>query len=289
MFEALLSRLRGAFDFDVLKPIFPVFYVAMLVSTYAAVRSRASRRLALWTALLLGILPELATAQSPGGSADMPEAAFVAGTIAASFRRESRRAAPFLIGSLTVVKPEGTVLALIASAAVLGLWSRGGLRHLLRRLRIHAADIGIVAVFLLLRLGFLRWYGIDDRTYSHIDASSLSRALDRVGLVVSTAAGLALDPAVWGVLWPLFLVAGLALGRLGSPAERCLVGAVLAALAAYTAIFLFTNWNVPLHLRQAYTRLLAQIAPAAAIAIALSYERVHRRLTRAATATRVGP
>ena len=46
-YEALFSLLRGGFDLDRLKPIFSIFYVSMLLSTYAAARSLCSRRWAL--------------------------------------------------------------------------------------------------------------------------------------------------------------------------------------------------------------------------------------------------
>ncbi len=90
-------------------------------------------------------------------------------------------------------------------------------------------------------------------------------------------ARLALDPAQWGLFWPAALAGSLVLLAGGTRKERGLALAVCAAVAADTAIFLFTNWDVLLHARQAYSRLLSQVAPAAAIAIALSYWRLRRR------------
>ena len=282
MYEAMLARLRGSFDFDQFKPIFPLFYFSIVVSTFAAVRQRTSLRVALVTGLLVGLLPEIATAQAAGGSSDMPLAAFVAGTVAACLRRESRRAVPFLIGSLTAVKNEGTILAIVASGAILWYWygsgnrTSGGLRPFRKRVKAHAAGIAVVAAYLVSRLAFLRWLDIHDPTYGPINAANLERAVERLGLVVRVCFRLALDPAVWGVLWPLALIASLVLWARGAKSERTLAGALWSAIGAYTAILLFTNWDVELQAVQAYHRLLSQLAPAALVAIALSYWRMRR-------------
>ena len=42
------------------------------------------------------------------------------------------------------------------------------------------------------------------------------------------------------------------------------------------AVFLFTNWPVPLHIEQAFPRLLEQIAPAAAVVIVGAYAHLSR-------------
>ena len=289
MWEAMLARLRGRFDFDQFKPIFPLFYLSILVSTFAAVRRRTSLRVALGTALLVGLLPEIATAQAAGGSSDMPLAAFVAGTIAACFRRESRRAVPFLIGSLTAVKNEGTILAIVASGAILWYWTSGGLRPFRARVKAHAAGIAVVAAYLVSRVAFLRWLDVHDPTYGPINAANLARAVERLGLVVRVCLRLALDPAVWGVLWPLALIASLVLWARGAKSERALAGALWAAIGAYTAILLFTNWDVELQAVQAYHRLLSQLAPAALVAIALSYWRMRRTFDVPSRATSAAP
>ena len=277
MAEAMLARLRGPFDFDRLKPILPFLYVSLILSTFAAVRARAPRRVALWAALLVALLPELATTQAVGGSSDMPLAAFVAATAAACFRRESRRALPFLIGSLTTIKNEGTVLALIASAAVLAYWAAGGPRRLVRRLRRHAAAVAITAAFLVARFAFLAWVDVTDMTYASVNAASIARAFHRLDAVVGVCARLALRPDQWGLFWPVALLASVALWIRGSRRARCFAAALWTAVAAYTSILLFTNWNVELQAVQAYSRLLAQLSPAALVVVALSYEDLRRR------------
>jgi hypothetical protein len=83
-----------------------------------------------------------------------------------------------------------------------------------------------------------------------------------------------LNISEWGVFWPAFLGSAAILAVAGAARERALVYAMLASLTAYTSIFCSTNWELALHIHQAYSRLLVQIAPVAAIGIAAAYARL---------------
>jgi TRAP-type C4-dicarboxylate transport system permease large subunit len=138
--------------------------------------------------------------------------------------------------------------------------------------------VAIVAAFLGTRFAFLRWLDVQDHTYGSLSARHLARAAERFETVLRVCGRLALDPEVWGLLWPVAFVAGVVLAVRGTRTERALAGALWTSVAAYTAIFLFTNWDVELQAVQAYTRLLSQLAPAAIVAIALSYGRVRHAI-----------
>ena len=63
-------------------------------------------------------------------------------------------------------------------------------------------------------------------------------------------------------------LAAVLLIRRGRADVRALTFGTLAVLAEYGAIFLFTNWSdVALHIEQAFPRLLAHIAPVAAVSV----------------------
>ena len=53
--------------------------------------------------------------------------------------------------------------------------------------------------------------------------------------------------------------------------------ATVAAMGVVASVFLFTNWDIAVHVEGAYSRLLAQLAPAAAVVIGSAAERVWRR------------
>ncbi|HYX19498.1 MAG TPA: hypothetical protein VFA98_01475 [Thermoanaerobaculia bacterium] len=272
LYEALLQVVRGQFDFDSFKPVFLPFYYSLLVATYGAARAVLPARLAAAATLMLALLPLTSTGTAAGAYADMPQAAFVAGVVAAALRRtDSHGALPWLIGGLTVVKPEGTIIAVIAGAAVAYAWW-------IEKRPVHRLPwgrIAIVAVFLALRLGYVRWASVSDSVYV-VTGESLMLAARRIPHVAHLCLVKMLSPRRWGLLWPAFGLAALVLGRRGSAAEASLAVATAVAAALFAVIFLFTTWPVELHIDQAYPRLLAQISPAAVVA-ALSGWRCARR------------
>lgn len=279
LYEALLCVARGEFDFDALKPIFLPFYLSLLLSTYAAVRTDASRRWALAVTLLLALLPGVSTRQSAGGYADMPQAACVAAVVAASLQPDPRvvgwRAPlPWLIGSLTTIKSEGMILAALACMAVLLFWSSEQPRRLRERLRREWGAAAVIGTFVALRIGYVRWLGVQDTTYGPLDAAHLRRVPGLFGRVAVLCLRQILDVDEWGFFWPAFLLACPVVFLRGTKRERCLSLATAAGLATYAGIFLFTNWEVALHVENSFSRLLVQLAPAAAVVIGAAGHRI---------------
>src|SRR6185369_14933356 len=64
MLQALVAKLRGTFEWEAVKAIFPLFFVSLLVSAYSAARAFVPRGPALAASALLGLLPAVATHQS---------------------------------------------------------------------------------------------------------------------------------------------------------------------------------------------------------------------------------
>lgn len=276
LYEALLSLARGSFDFDALKPVFLVFYVAMAVATWRAARAIAPRPLALAGTALLCLLPMVSTRTAAGGYADLPQAACVAGVLAALLAGDAapggRSPLPWLVGSLVTVKSEGLILAAICcvTAAALMAVRRQGMPR--PGLRSAVSFLAPPALFIALRLAYVRWVNSGDLEFSPVNAESLPRALSRLREVLELCAKQLADTQSWGFFWPIFLVAVVCVFVTKAPVlVRAVAGATVFALAAYMAVFLFTNWPVPLHVEQAFPRLLQQLAPAAAVVIAAAF------------------
>jgi hypothetical protein len=270
--EALLQVVRGKFDFDSFKPVFLPLYYSLLVATYGAARAIVSARLAAAATLMLALLPLNSTGPAAGGYADMPQTAFTAGVVGAALRRrESGDALPWLIGGLTAVKPEGTILAVVASVAALVAWriERKGAS------RWPWSGIAVVAAFLALRVGHVRWVGAADSVYV-VSRESLSAAAGRIPHVARVCLVKMLSPRRWGLLWPAFGLAALVLARRGSATERSLALATAFSAGLFATIFLFTTWPLDVHIDQAYPRLLAQLSPAAVAAVFAGWIRAHR-------------
>jgi hypothetical protein len=279
LFEALFSRVRGGFDFDRYKPLFAYFYVSLLLGTYAAARSLCSRRWALCAVLLVALLPGITTGSAAGGYVDMPLAAFVAAAAAAGLRTGDadagwRSPLPWLLGAMTAVKQEGMILALIGCGAIVLFWLGERPRRLAARVRTAAPSAAVVLAFIVLRVGYVRWIGVHDLTWGPFDAGHRLRALHSVPLVASLCLRWLLHAWTWGLFWPAFFAAALLVAATRQTRPAILAVAVTTAVAAEAGLFLFTNWDIKTHIDGGYTRLLVQLAPAAAAVIAAAASRI---------------
>lgn len=278
LMEAMFARLQGHFDYDRLKPLFVCLYLSMLLGTYATARCLCSRRWALAAVLLVALLPQLTT-DSAAGLVDMPLAAFVAAVASASLREDSRRfgagsPVPWLIGAMTTVKQEGMVLALLACGAFGLAWMLERPRRFATRVREQAAAIAVIGGFVAIRVAYVRWTGVHDITWGPFDAEHRIRALHSLRLVASLCLRVLLQPGVWGLFWPAFFVAAAYVVAWKQIRPTLVALAVAAAIGIEAGVFLFTNWDIATHVFGAYGRLLAQLAPAAAVIITAAAERI---------------
>ncbi len=287
LYEALLCLVRGGFDFDKLKPIFLVFYVSMLVSMYSALRASATPRLASVGTLMLALVPTLSTRTAAGAYADMPQAAMLAGVVAACLS-PGDSALPWLIGGLTTVKAEGTILAVLACAGILLFWFLESPRGFPARVRREARNIAVVACLVGLRLAYVRWSGATDDVYGPLDGAHLGAAIRRIPHVARLCLKELASFHHWGLLWPAVLAAAIVLLVKGSAREKSLAIAVCFATIVLAGPFLFTSWPLDLHVYQAYFRLLAQISAAAMAVAALGYQRARSASTAAEPAPAKG-
>ena len=270
--EALLSLLRGGFDFDRLKAVFPIFYVSMLVSMFSALRASAGPRRAAVGTLMLALVPTLSTRTAAGACADMPQAAMLAGVVAACLN-PGDAALPWLIGGLTTVKAEGMILAALACAGILLFWVLESPRGFPGRVRREAGNIAVVLGLVGLRLAYVRWSRAADAVYAPLDAPHLREAMGRIPQVAALCLRELANFPRWGLLWPAFLAAAIVLLVSGSARERSLAIATFLATLVLGVPFLFTTWELDLHVKQAYFRLLAQLGPAAIAVVILGYTR----------------
>jgi hypothetical protein len=280
LFQALVCKVRGDFEWNALKPVFGFFYLSMLISTFRSATVLVSRPVALAATALLALTPAVSTRFSVGGYADMPQAALVAGLTAAllGLRSPSKigfhSPVPWLVGGLMLVKSEGIVLALIVCSTIVACRLPGAVGEVKRDCYRHRVGIALVFGCFALRWLSLVWLQSQDPTYGPLDWTHLLRAYQNLMLVPQMCLNRMLNVSEWGVFWPAFLSSVVILAVMGTWRERALAGAALAAVFAYTLIFYLTNWDIKLHVEQAYSRLLVQVAPAASVAVACAYERL---------------
>jgi hypothetical protein len=132
----------------------------------------------------------------------------------------------------------------------------------------------IVTAFFLVRFVYVRWIGAPEFVYTLGPSAALAKIPETLKLCLIELA----RPSRWGVLWPAFLVAAVILAARGASREKALAAGTAAALLLMMVPFFFTNWPLALQVEQAYFRLAAQIAPAAAVTLVLAYETARRRI-----------
>ena len=282
LYQALLSLLRGEFVFEGTKPVFAFFFISMLVSTFHAARGLASRRIALGATALLASIPALATRINLEGFADMPQACLVAAVVAAFFQAGGlsrpasfREPLPWLWVGLLLVKNEGIILSTILGMVIGVLWMAGGPSLFIRKCRLYWRPIGIVVSGGILRIWMIYWVGGHDPVFGSLSsAATWSRAYVRLLEVPRLCLDRLIDFHEWGLLWPAFLLAIPIVLIAGQRREKMAVLAAGSALASYTSIFYFTNWDVFQHISTAYDRLLSQIAPLVVVILVMAYVRL---------------
>lgn len=277
MYEVFTAIVRGGFDFDRFKPIFLVLFLGMVAVTYEAGRRVAGSRAGLMAAALVALLPQLATGSAAGGYADMPLAFFVAALTSAVLAGEEDRrgfsATPWLLGALCMVKDEGLVLAAIAVMTTASYWLLTASRVPVgTRLKNNAAGILIAAAMIMSRVAYLRWLDYQDSTFLDVNRDTFPIAMHRIPEVAALGLGHVFDLGMWGLFWPAFLTSTVIILVMRCDARiRAISLSVLLAVGAFFGMFLFTNWELALHINQALPRLLAQVAPAAAVVMVAAY------------------
>ncbi len=272
LFEALQARLTGHFVFDQVSPVFQIFHVSLIMGTWEAARRLTGRTGAWFASSLVALLPEISTGTAAGGYADMPQAAVIAAALAAAADPHERRASwraqvPWLCVAVMTVKSEGTLLVVVAvtMALLVMLTQRRGRDRL--PLRSFVPWVGIVGSAFALRIVHLAWNHHHDDLFVTLNGAAFIRALHRFPEVVGACSRVLADPRLWGVFWLAVLAVAARSLIHDDGFERWLSAFVIADVLVFSAVFLFSTWPVALHVSQAYSRLLAQVAPVGAVTL----------------------
>jgi len=264
----------------------PVFFASLLVSVFDLARRVLPRRHAVYAPLIAAFVPALSSDLNAGGFADLALAAFVAGAAAALLDPPDssgwRSPAAWHLAAMTTIKPEGALLAAVAIVAV----ALGNSRMTLSRISRYGREAVIVGGAILLGRLYSFWIAVPNFWYG-FDPGLPGIAARKLLDIAGAAAAIALRPSLWGLFWPAFLAASVAVFLRGTAVQRRLAGAVAGAAFLGAGIFLFSRWAewtsspsrggaVAEHVAIAYPRLLEQVAGVAAVVIVAGYGLVFR-------------
>jgi hypothetical protein len=161
-----------------------------------------------------------------------------------------------------MVKNEGVILfavAIVVAGAALGR----------RILDFWKPVLGLLAA-LALRIGYLRWTSVVDMEFG----INFSRAYHRIAQLPGAAIPWILRWDDWALYWPAALLACVILLIIGRAAERALAAGLALGVAAYTVLYLFTNWDMALHISNSYPRLLEHLTPVATLSMVAAWGRL---------------
>jgi hypothetical protein len=259
--QALTADLAGAsLDGYVVRPIYALFYPALVAALAPALVRAGGCRAAAWTIATLFAAPivRLEREAGPFGTySDFPLASFFGAGIAVLMhpcaRREPWRGAVagLLLAAAAGTKNEGAILALAAPAALGWIGGTGGPRRVLVSRLLAAAAVVLALV------GIVTWKGRiplrnEEPFLESASPLELARGLaERGPAVAARAVRMAVEPP-WGFLFWIALplaAAGWRGSRGRAPrAGLALVGCQLAlAFAAYAVVsdvgIVSTTWN----------------------------------------------
>ena len=262
----------GRVDQQLVKVLFPLFYVALACVLGGAVRRLTNTGTALLAVAALGLLPPLTVI--PGaisGYAEVPLASAIVAAIAvalAGLEQRSSRAF-WLAGALAAVaawtKAEGAILALCLGAAVFVMAGR-------RAAPLVFLPLAVVVPWMI----FQHVWGMPERDFPSLSPLVALANLERAPAIARVAARELVTPGHWGLLWPSVAII-VAMGLM----YRTLRGvhAVLASVAVvpigmYLASYFFSGWtDIEGHVRTSFVRLLVPLAPIAIMFVAAQLSR----------------
>jgi hypothetical protein len=225
-------------DVDRVRPFFVLIPIALVLALHDFLG---------WFVLALAWLPPLLVAHEGGALSaysDLSAMAFFSMAVAAVMRKEASGGA--WLAFLVLTKNEGLILA-IALVLVARSW----------RLAIGPA----------LSMAILAWWRMSIPDAYDERYGVLIRDLQLPRLVPAARALMAhaFDPAVWGVLWIVFIVA--AVIRMRRRESLVIPAAIGIAFAAYAVAFAVTSWDIAELSKVAADRLLLHLAGPALIVV----------------------
>jgi hypothetical protein len=270
LYHAVLSAIRGRFEWLALEPNYLIFFLSLLISSWSLARNWMGPRAAMFTTTVVAAMPTFLGFWSTGGYADMPQAALLIAAVAAATQRDpapGRHPLAFLLSGVLMVKSEGSILVWILTGAI-------AIYVLLRMrneawtwLRRHALGVGWVIIAVAALRAYLAWIPSQDAMYADPSLAGFTKG----PLVLLHCWKHLGDYTEWGLLWPCFAGAALIIWFRGELEQKFAAAGVMAALGAYTVVFYFTNWgDVQLHIDQAFPRLLVHLAPIATVLVIAS-------------------
>jgi 4-amino-4-deoxy-L-arabinose transferase-like glycosyltransferase len=248
----------GAADASLVKPLFPLFYSALLLGFHGALRARLGAATALVATAALALIPRLAD-YAGTGLADVPMAAFLVGAAAtyAAYKdggdRRSLAAAGVLLGLAVLTKRDA--LPYLGAAVLAVAWME---RRQAPSAWFAVPSIALCAPWYL----YVRLSAVPDRDFLAATPAHLAAHLDRLAPIARLFSLNLLATNEWNVLWYVAaatLLLAIRRKTVRAPALLLLVGIPLAAFVGSLCLSAWPDYT--LHVRTSLDRLILGTVP----------------------------
>jgi 4-amino-4-deoxy-L-arabinose transferase-like glycosyltransferase len=282
--ETLTYFFLGGLNDQLVKVIFPLYFLAILTLVYFFMRRFAGRTYSLLFTFILATIPQF-TAQSTSGYIDVPFGYYASAAMLLLFlwfKDAGQRGLLWLsalfagLGAWT--KNEGLMYCVI-NAVLLAIFFTLERRTVLPRKQfLYLA--GYIGIMVLVNIPWFYVKGLRHLLNSEINLADLNpenifHNAGRIWPITYEFQKQFLGPKKWNIIWILLAAAFVAKIRRAFTGElRYMSLAILLAFCGYTAVYLITLSDVSWHLSSAASRILLHFLPVAVcwLAVALKEE-----------------
>jgi hypothetical protein len=278
LFQTYLYIFMKDLNDQLVKAIYPLFFVAILCLLYCALRRVASRTYALVFTFILATIPHFNN-YATNAYLEVPLAfyIFASGLFLMRWIDDDRRYGPlvisaFLAGLAGWTKNEGLMYCVIYAAIVLGfVLSKLG--------RVRMKDIFCVAAYSgIILLVSLPWAAIkskwnianDEIALSNINPANLVRQLGKLGTILYELQKQLFGPKKWNIFWPAFiLILAFNLKRALEMPSRIALAVIAMALGGYFLFYMISYVDVAFFASKTWARFMLDFLPLAVYLLAV--------------------
>lgn len=277
--ETYFYTFFGSLNDLLVKVMFPLYFIAILVTLYFVIRRYASRKISLLFTFLLATIPQL-TNYATNGYADMLFAFYYSASI-------------FYI-YLWIKEKSGLFLTLSFIMLALGIWTKN------EGIALVVVNIAIIAIYLLsegkkffkqgLSYVFFILVGIAFYTYikgllglgvinadymkvGSFGAGKTIMAIKRIPWILYEYQRQFFGPKKWNIIWIIFILMFITGFKSAfSKDTKFLILAILFTFGVYTFVYMVTPFDLRWHLSTSASRLFIHFLPLVVLWCALSFK-----------------
>jgi hypothetical protein len=284
--EAWVYWFLGEVNETAVKIIFVLFYAALVLLFYSAMRQKYGKVLSLVFTTLMALTPQLAAVSALSGYADVPLMLYVWATAVFCQRWLTKGSTPdLLLGGILAalaiwVKREGAVYYAINTGLIVLTAGWFAMRSQNRKLSTIALYLAPGLLIITPWFYYLHWWNIPNSDFAAFAVSNMKLYASRLPVIL-TMLGRELFFTIerWGLLWWFFLLS-LVLRGVRQEARWYIAVLTLLPVAALNFAFILSSWQpFTTHIAVALERLILHTVPLAWYLIALQSTGLNQWLT----------